>query len=140
MGHPLKLLPPSVLQPANSQARQHVVSGQMYTYMEMKIFERSSPPYEDFQILDMLFISHIIPHSTLGIVYIWCRRGSRVDDKGNKRPLEPIHFYLLQYAEKQRTYMSFLFWKISENGKISHKNLFSTMELWFMLKKHPELG
>jgi hypothetical protein len=44
------------------------------------------------------------------------------------------------YAEKQRTDMSFLFWKISENDKISHKKIFSTGELWFMLKKHPELG
>jgi hypothetical protein len=34
--------------------------------MEMKIFENTFPPYEDLQILGMLFTSHITPHTTLG--------------------------------------------------------------------------
>jgi hypothetical protein len=34
--------------------------------MEMKIFENSFSPYEDFEILGMLFTSHITPHTTLG--------------------------------------------------------------------------
>jgi hypothetical protein len=34
--------------------------------MEMKIIEKTFPPFEDLQILGMLFTSHIIPHTTLG--------------------------------------------------------------------------
>jgi hypothetical protein len=34
--------------------------------MEMKIFENTFTPYEDLQILCMLFTSHITPHTTLG--------------------------------------------------------------------------
>jgi hypothetical protein len=34
--------------------------------MEMEIFENSFPPYEDLQILGMLFNSHLTPHTTLG--------------------------------------------------------------------------
>jgi hypothetical protein len=34
--------------------------------MEMKVFENIFPPYEDLQILGMLFTSHITPHTTLG--------------------------------------------------------------------------
>ncbi len=41
-----------------------------FTYMEMKIFENTFPPYEDIQILHMLFTSHITPHTTLGILKI----------------------------------------------------------------------
>ncbi len=33
--------------------------------MEMKIFENSFPPYEDLQILGILFTSYITPHTTL---------------------------------------------------------------------------
>jgi hypothetical protein len=36
-------------------------------YMEMKIFESSFSPYEDLQILGMLFNSHMTPHTTLGM-------------------------------------------------------------------------
>jgi hypothetical protein len=35
-------------------------------YMEMKIFENTFPPYEDLQILGILFKSYINPHTTLG--------------------------------------------------------------------------
>jgi hypothetical protein len=34
--------------------------------MELKIFENTFPPYEDFKILGILFTSYITPHSTLG--------------------------------------------------------------------------
>jgi hypothetical protein len=34
--------------------------------MEVKIFENTFSPYEDLQILGMLFASHITPHTTLG--------------------------------------------------------------------------
>jgi hypothetical protein len=33
--------------------------------MEKKIYENIFPPYEDLQILGMLFTSHITPHTTL---------------------------------------------------------------------------
>ncbi len=36
-----------------------------FIYIE-KIFENSFSPYEDLQILGMLFTSHITPHTTLG--------------------------------------------------------------------------
>jgi hypothetical protein len=39
------------------------------TYMEMKIFENTFPPYEDLHILGMLSTSHITPHTTLGNEY-----------------------------------------------------------------------
>ncbi len=34
--------------------------------MEMKIFENTFPPYEDLQVIGMLFTSNIAPHTTLG--------------------------------------------------------------------------
>ncbi len=34
--------------------------------MKVKIFETTSPPYEDLKMLGMLFTSHITPHTTLG--------------------------------------------------------------------------
>jgi hypothetical protein len=37
-----------------------------FAYMEMKIFENTLPPHENLHILDKLFTSHIIPHTTLG--------------------------------------------------------------------------
>jgi hypothetical protein len=38
--------------------------------MEMKIFENTFPPYEDLQILGILFTSYITLHTTLGNEYI----------------------------------------------------------------------
>jgi hypothetical protein len=32
----------------------------------MKILENTFPPYEDLQILNMLFKAHVTPHITLG--------------------------------------------------------------------------
>jgi hypothetical protein len=37
-----------------------------FSYMEMKIFENTFPPYEDLQILGMFSTSHITPHTNLG--------------------------------------------------------------------------
>jgi hypothetical protein len=37
-----------------------------HTYMEMKIFEYTFPPYEDLQTLGMLFTSHITHHTIFG--------------------------------------------------------------------------
>ncbi len=34
--------------------------------VNMKIFENTFPPYEDLQILGILFTSYITPHTTLG--------------------------------------------------------------------------
>ncbi len=36
-----------------------------FTYMEMKIFENTYPPYEDLQILGILFTSHFTPHTPI---------------------------------------------------------------------------
>ncbi len=40
-----------------------------FTYMEMKIFENAFPPYEEFQILGILFTTYINHHTTLGNEY-----------------------------------------------------------------------